>query len=447
MKFRERHSRKRETSSRRVRKPFFSDRGGESGHGTSVEINLSPRKLVIAAGALVAMVWLAWEIIAGTAAYNSPDPQNALAWNPSETKALDDLAYREVTKSDGNLDTARTLAQRALLSSPIDARALIVLGLIAEKEGDQGRADRLMRLAGTRTWRDMVNQACLLKRDIQVGEFENSLSHIDAILRINPDFLDQMTPLISAFTVDQRSFEALEHFLGEGPPWRAAFLDRLSRQAADPERLVQLYGSLKASAHPPDPTELSPYLDRQIKDGRLMEAYQTWQETLAPAQRLKGGFPYNGDFTAPIDGLPFNWILRPAHGMDIKIVGAAPQGEGRALQIQFSGTRVGPFTVEQLMLLPPGEYRFTGQVRAEGLRTTRGLGWRVSCVGTAPTNVLAMTELVASPMPWSPFSVDFKVEDAGCRGQWVILEIADRTASERQIEGQVWYKNLSIQKR
>jgi hypothetical protein len=31
-----------------------------------------------------------------------------------------------------------------------------------------------------------------------------------------------------------------------------------------------------------------------------------------------------------------------------------------------------------------------------------------------------------------------------CRSQWLKLDIASRIASERQIEGQVWYDNLQI---
>jgi tetratricopeptide (TPR) repeat protein len=401
--------------------------------------------MVLVGLVLVGLVGVAWRIVADTAGYNAAasDPETALAWMPSEAMALDELAYREFTKSGGDLDAARGLAERALRSNPLDARALLVLGLIAERQGAQARADLLVDLSGERTWRDVTTQAWLLKRDIQRGKFEQVLSHIDALLRVNPEILEQTFPLLSAFTIDKRTFDALASFLAAAPPWRADFLAKLSARLPDTGRLVQLYAALKDSQHPPDAMELGPYLDRLIKDGRFAQAYQSWRETLPPQQRTSEVYPYNGDFAAPIDGLPFNWLLRPGPGMNVQIVALPGKAESRALQFQFSGTRVAPFTVGQLMLLAPGEYRMTGRVRAEELRTQRGLGWHIFCA-EPPNNTLALTNLVANAVPWTSFSVDFTVPAANCRGQWLNLEIPSRTASERQIEGQIWYENLQI---
>jgi tetratricopeptide (TPR) repeat protein len=365
-----------------------------------------------------------------------------LAWMPTEAIALDELAYREFTKAGGNLDAARSLAERALRANPLDARALSVLGLIAERVGDEAGADHLMRLSGARTWRDSITQAWLLRSDIQRGEFDQALTHIDALLRTNSQFVEQTTPVLVAFALDPRSFDALARLLAANPPWRARALVRLSARLPD-QRLVQLYAALKGSQHPPEAMELRPYLDRLIKDGRFAEAYQSWRDTLPPQQRTKEFLLYNGDFAAPIDGLPFNWILNPAQGVNIQVVAAPDKDKRRALQLQFSGARVPPLTVGQLMLLPPGEYRFTGNVRAQELRTQRGLEWQISCAG-APSNIIGRTDLVANSTPWTSFSVGFTVPQQDCRSQRLMLEIASRTASERQIEGQVWYDDLRI---
>jgi tetratricopeptide (TPR) repeat protein len=408
-------------------------------------ICFSSGRMVLVGFVLIGLMWVGWRIVADTAGRNAAasDPETALAWMPSEARALDELASREIEKSGGDLNAARGLAERALRSNPLDARALAVLGLIAERLGDEARAGNLMRLSGARTWHDMSTQAWLLKHDIQRGDFDRALSHIDALLRTNPEFFEQSTPVLVAFTIDQTTFNALARLLATNPPWRARFLAQLSAQLSDGGRLVQLYAALQDGQHPPEAMELKPYLDRLIRDGRFAEAYQSWRETLSPQQRTSEFLLYNGDFAAPIDGLPFNWVLYPTRGMNIQVVASPGKDKGRALQFQFSGTRVEPFTVGQLMLLPPGEYRFTGKVRAEKLRTQRGLEWQISCADP-PSNILARTDLVANTTPWTSFSVVFTVPHADCRSQWLKLEIASRTASERQIEGQVWYDNLRI---
>ena len=426
---------------KRVSKPNVS-----AGDSADSLIRFSAGRVVLVGFVLIGLIWFGWRIVADTAGYNAAtsNPETALVWTPGEATALDELAYREFTKSDGDLNTARILAERALRSNPLDARALTVLGLIAERQGDQARAGNLMRLSSARTWRDMTTQAWLLKYDIQSGDFEQALLHIDALLRTNPRFLEQTIPVLAAFTVDQRTFDALARLLASNPPWRAQALASLSAQLSDAGRLVQLYAALKDSQYPAEATELKPYLDRLIKDGRYTEAYQSWRETLPAQQRTKEFLLYNGDFASPIDGLPFNWHLQPFQGVNIQIVASPDKDQGRALRFEFSGTRAS-FAVGQLMLLPPGEYSFTGNVRAQELRTQRGLEWQISCA-EAPNNMLGRTDLVARTTSWSGFSVAFTVPQQDCRGQWLKLDIPARTASERQIEGQVWYDNLQIRR-
>jgi hypothetical protein len=164
---------------------------------------------------------------------------------------------------------------------------------------------------------------------------------------------------------------------------------------------------------------------------------------LPPALQPTGQFPYNGNFEIPADGLPFNWIINPVLGADVKVV-PSEDGKGRVLRAQFSGARVQFSNVKQLMLLAPGHYRLAGQVKSDDLRTTRGLWWRLSCVNGSAEKSLAQTDLVSGTHPWSDFQVDFEVPAAGCAFQWLRLELPARIASEHQIEGQVWYRDLRI---
>jgi hypothetical protein len=47
-------------------------------------------------------------------------------------------------------------------------------------------------------------------------------------------------------------------------------------------------------------------------------------------------------------------------------------------------------------------------------------------------------------MPWTDFTVKFKVPAADCEAQWLQLELPARIGAERRIEGQVWYRDLQI---
>jgi hypothetical protein len=180
---------------------------------------------------------------------------------------------------------------------------------------------------------------------------------------------------------------------------------------------------------------------RLIQDGDFELAYQIWHATLLPRQRADEAHPFNRDFEFPVDGLPFNWSLEAVPGADIRV--GSSDDKKSALRVEFSGARVRFANVKQLMLLPAGDYSFSGKVKTAELRTVRGLWWRIYCA-TASANTIANTELVSGTMPWTDFAVKFRVPATGCEAQWMQLELPARIEPELRIEGQVWYQDLRI---
>ena len=68
---------------------------------------------------------------------------------------------------------------------------------------------------------------------------------------------------------------------------------------------------------------------------------------MLPAQRLGQNYPYNGDFSQPVDGVPFNWQFISQNGADIDIV-PREDDKSHALRIQFSGARISFSHVREL---------------------------------------------------------------------------------------------------
>jgi tetratricopeptide (TPR) repeat protein len=410
-----------------------------------VKREISAWRLGLVVCVFLVSLWAGWRIVAETAALNlaGSNPDAALGFVADQHVALNRLAQKELLEPDGNLDSAREWAQRALRSSPLNARALTLLGLIAERKGDQKSADDLMRIAVARTWRDRTTDEWLLNREASRGEYAHALPYADAMLRMDREFQPELFPVLASFTVDPRAFQALTAFLATSPPWRPWFLSFLSTRLANQARLAELYSALNDSGNPPTKDELRPYLNRLIKDENFELAYQTWHATLPPQQRADAAYPFNRDFELPVDNLPFNWNLEPVPGADIQIGPLPEGGRKRTLSVEFSGARVRFANVKQLMVLPGGDYSFSGRVKTTELRTSRGLWWHIFCANGS-ANTLANTELVSETMPWTEFTVKFQVPVADCRAQWLQLELPARIASESRIEGQVWYQDLQV---
>jgi tetratricopeptide (TPR) repeat protein len=391
-------------------------------------------------------MWVGWRIIVQTVAQSLSQsrPDAALSWIADQPSALNQLARQELIKPDGNLDSAREWAQRALHSNPLNARALTLLGLIAERKGDQKGADALMRISSARTWGDPITNAWLFNREMRRGDYAKALLFADAMLRM--DYEVQKRQLffgLAGFTNDPQAFKALTTFLATSPFWRTWFLSELSARLSNQTRVIQLYAALNKTENPPTKKELQPYLNRLIKDGNFEQAHQTWRETLPPEPRENKTYPFNRDFEIAVDGLPFNWDLGGSAGAQVQIVRSVDGGRKQALLVEFSGGRVDLATVKQLMMLPGGDYTFSGSAKTKELQTSRGLWWHIFCAKPSATT-LGHTELVSGTIPWTDFMVKFRVPTADCKAQWLRLELPARVGSEMRIEGQIWYRDLQI---
>ena len=146
-----------------------------------------------------------------------------------------------------------------------------------------------------------------------------------------------------------------------------------SRQA--PVDLTDFYTQLTASAALTD-DELRPYLLALIGAGDAEHAHRLWVATLPPDQRPARGEVFNGRFEYAITG-------QPLIGRLLRFEARLPRWrntEAAARPCVFSFTTHGcRFGTSQVLLLQPGAYRLTGQVRAEDLKNDRGLQWTLTC--------------------------------------------------------------------
>ena len=382
-------------------------------------------------------------IVADTAGHKLAisDPEGALLVAPWGSVASDELAERQLTNSSGELDSVEDLARRALLFDPLDSRAVSLLGLVAERKGDLARAEALMSLAAARSWRNPPPHVWLFAQAIRRGKFDEALAQADGLLRAYPRYEETIFPILTVFGTDRGALAALEGALAANPPWRSAFLARAVVNGANDGLMTQLYQFLMHSRQPPTADEMKPYLDRLILVGRFEEAYQDWRATSSPAETV-GSYLYNGNFEAPLDGLPFNWIFDFISGAEIQITEAPDRGNSRALRIQFSGARAKLGRVGQLLMLAPGSYDLELAVKSSSLRTERGPVWQMFCAESRL--LLAETKPVMGTTPWTDLKVTFSAPSSGCAAQWLQLIIPARTASESEIEGEVWFQNFRV---
>jgi hypothetical protein len=398
---------------------------------------------------LIACLGLGWLIVANTMADTQArtDPETALAWRSATPAAMVALAEESLVGGENGSadpDAAERLAERTLYVNPLEERAWRALGLAAALRGDEERAATMMELAGARSRRDAPVQIWLFNRNLARENYEAALANADALLRSRPDLSSELAPFLVWFANEPETRRFLIGHLVTDPPWRSWFLGELSDRMGEPAIVFDVYSALLQEGHPATDAELLPFLRRLLAKEQFELAHLVWLRFLDDEERSDLRYAYNGDFEAPITGLPFDWSISQIRGATAGVVDLSPERD-HVLRVEFANSRI-PFDhVAKLMPLPQGRYRLTGEEKATDLQNERGMVWRVSCA-EGEKAILAETELLAGTTPWRDFAVEFAVPPSGCRAQWLRLVLAARTALEQQVGGEVFYDNVRIER-
>lgn len=360
----------------------------------------------------VVSVFTAWQIlaVAQARALAESAPEEALLWRPEDPRALGHLAERTFTDAAAggrSVAQARDDARAALRASPLEVRALRVLGWVADDAGDDRRALRLMSLAASRSQRDVSSHLWMFHNRLGARDYNAAFAHADALMRHGGTLRETAVLMASAAGADDAAAAALTRRLQTGPVWRGTFVRELAA-SQDPDVTLSILLAVKEAGATIRPEESSALANRLFRVGRPREAYLAWVLLLPPAGYDVLDNVYDGGFEGPEAAGPFAWTL-PRRGAAI---GAAPGRGGRVL-IAEAGAGKAQVLARQMMVLTPGVYRMSVESRLESMGGG-GMEWAVSCAD-GPKGSLGRLAVPASD-DWIPASTTFAVP-AGCEVQ------------------------------
>jgi tetratricopeptide (TPR) repeat protein len=387
---------------------------------------------------------LVWEVTSRTfvAFLANVAPEQALHIRSQQPTALLKLAQANLIASGDK--QARHMAEQALLSDPLNAQALRILGQIAELSKDRPRAWQFMQAAVRRSLNESVAAVWLMYRSAERRDYAAAMHYADVLLRTRPQLGSEVViPVLARIAEDKEAVVAFKEMLARDPPWRTQFFDALPGSITDARIPLDLLLALKHSPVPPAAAELRSYLNFLIGKKLYALAYYTWLQLLPPDQISGAGFVFNGGFQTVPSGLPFDWLISPGAGATVDIDTAPDDSGHRALFARFEDGRVDFGRVAQLIMLAPAKYRL--EVTYKGtLLGQRGLRWRVTCVDgpTAAIGESAMIKGISSV--WKTVGFSFTVPGSNCPAQYLHLDLDARMASERFVSGEVWFDNVRI---
>jgi hypothetical protein len=298
-----------------------------------------------------------------------------------------------------------------------------------------------MEAAGRLSIRESYAVFWLLQRAQAAGDETAVIQKADTLLRTRGRSVPLVVPVLAQLVEKNQATSGVAALLATNPPWRPAFFSALPQSITDARTPLYLLLGLQGTAHPPSEREIASYLAFLMGRNFPELAYYAWLQFLPTEQFARLTPLNNGGFESAPSGVPFDWTLSQGSGVTSEIRYVPGQQSGQALFVEFTQGRAEFPGVTQTTLLGPGTYTLTGKFMGT-LVGTRGLVWRVTCLGKGP---ISQTEQLRGDIPkWRKFSQPFTIPAEGCRAQQIRLELDARSASEQLVSGSLWFDDVAI---
>lgn len=321
--------------------------------------------------------------------------------------------------------------RRCLLQRPLDGETFRELGDHASANGDDA-ADGFYAIAVRREPRDPRTRAALVRRNLAAGDYDATVEHLDALLRIAPSQAEPTLRLALAAPGTPPLLEALADRVADDPPWRGVLTAALA--TGDPAVAEALLARLaaRASLTAPEVSLRATLLERL---GRPFQARRIWSRGLPPALARLDGDLFDGGFEHGEGPTPYGWRLRIPGAWGIGL-DAEDRVEGStSLGLLLDGRVLDVLDVAQDLVLPPGNYLLELQANLDLESGGRGFAWLVACRGVVD-DAPARLGLPQRTGGWKRFTLAFPVS-AACPLQRLSLVHEGRNPGERRPVGKL----------
>jgi hypothetical protein len=379
----------------------------------------------------------------------SPDAiQSAMRWDPSDAEYYDTLGtVMHLYADGGNSEEIIHLYMSATRLSPHNAQFSADL---ADGYDWAGRSDDAL---------DAFQQALRLfpnSPDInwRLANFYVRADRIpDALRTLRMVLLEDGTASRKVFALATKAVPDRKVILDMLPPQAPILFDYLNFliESADIAGAEEVWTRLLQQNLPFDLREALPYFDALIRYKEVSRLPESWAvlakrfpaqiQGLAPGMNLIT----NGGFEFDILNGGLDWRVIPTEGVVVDPSSSGAFEGRRALRIVFDGSRNIDFghVFQYLPVQPNTRYRFSVQVRAEGITTDSGPRLQL-CDAYNVGQVFASTENLRGTSNWSEEDAEFTTRS----DTRLLLVRVVRPASARldnRIAGTEWIDGVSLQ--
>ena len=383
-----------------------------------------PRLLIVLILALVAAYQVARSAMVTAFVARQPELA-ARAW-PGHPRVLLAGAMGEIGRSAaaGQAASPATVAQAmaAARRGPLLTDPFLIQGAAALSKGDTAAAEALFREARRRDPRSAAARYFLAQQYLMSGRPLEGLAEAAVLTRLVSGGASALIPGLVQYAHEPGAVPKLRQMFAANPGLGDGVMAELARDASNASLLMELAGDEVGTDKAAIPDWQARLVASLIERGDYAEARALWLRMSGLRVGTDGLF--NPQFARLAAPAPFNWTL--ASG---KFGVAEPLPSGK-LQLIYYGRDNAEFAT-QLLMLAPGPYELTMQVRREGAGDGPShLGWTLTCQpGKRRLLDLPLAKADAAGALAGRFTVP-----ADCPAQWLVLgAVAPEFARSEQV--------------
>ncbi|HEX2802574.1 MAG TPA: hypothetical protein VHN55_01125 [Sphingomicrobium sp.] len=294
--------------------------------------------------------------------------------------------------------------QQIAATAPLRLEPFLVAAALAQRAGDYDRAEVLLRQARVRDPRSPAALYLLADVSLRKGKTVEGLHNMAILSRILPETSVQLTPALAEYAQTPGARQELAGILAENRQLKRPLLIALAADPDNADLILDLAGPAGRTAGSDSKVWQSRLLEGLVARGDYERAHSLWRQFAGVGE---GPRPllFNGEFKRLDAPPPFNWSFSSADA------GFSEPGNNGRLRILYYG-RDDSVLASQLLLLPPGTYRFRAPVSGRVAAGT--LAFALRCRGTGNT-------LVNVPIREPAAEANFTVPSGRCGAQLIQL--------------------------
>jgi hypothetical protein len=358
--------------------------------------------------AAVLSIVITWNTVAQALALR--DPALAIEVAPFHPDAIAAEADEVLITAKGlsEYQQAYDLSRQAYQGDLLNAEALAVAAVAQRQLGHQQVSGQLLEIAFNLSKRSERTNTSLLAKAGGEGNVTAAAFFLDLALRSSRRTEIALMDAAVDDAANEEFADALVERLGQHPPWRKRYLEKLGSRSDLARAAWRILFGLRERGSPPTPEEYRNYLRAAATVLPTKVLHQHWQHLTGDRS---SGLVKNGRFDRPGGEPPFEW----AHSADPAVVIAltsSPGGNGTSLLVQAQ-TVQSLLITRQLLALDPGPYEAIVTATAQSGRPALGIS--LVCGGSQQVVSDTVHNLTQSR---TRIAVPFQLP-ATCDGAWI----------------------------